>query len=39
MRQRAAIIGARLTVSSEPQNGTRVELAMPIRGREVTNGA
>ncbi|MEA2652654.1 MAG: hypothetical protein QOI85_2375 [Chloroflexota bacterium] len=39
MRQRAAIIGARLTVSSEPQNGTRVELAMPIRGREGTNGA
>jgi signal transduction histidine kinase len=39
MRQRAAIIGARLTVTSEPQNGTRVELAMPIRGREGTNGS
>ncbi len=39
MRQRAAIIGARLTVTSEPQNGTRVELAMPIRGREGTDGS
>ncbi len=35
MRQRADVIGARLTVSSEPQNGTSIELAMPIRrGRE-----
>ena len=39
MRQRAAIIGARLTVTSEPQNGTRVELAMPIRRREGTDGS
>ena len=38
MRQRAAIIDARLTVTSEPQNGTRVELAMPIMGREGTDG-
>jgi signal transduction histidine kinase len=38
MRQRAAVIGASLTVSSEPQNGTRVELAMPIRGEEGTDG-
>lgn len=38
MRQRAAVIGARLTVTSEPQNGTQVELAMPIRRREATDG-
>jgi signal transduction histidine kinase len=38
MRQRAEVIGARLTVSSEPQNGTRVELAVPIGRREVTVG-
>jgi two-component system sensor histidine kinase UhpB len=30
MRQRAAVIGARLTVSSEPQSGTNVELVLPI---------
>ena len=29
MRQRAAVIGATITVASEPQNGTRVELVMP----------
>lgn len=28
MRQRAAVIGATITVASEPQNGTRVELVM-----------
>ncbi len=39
MRQRAAIIHARLTVTSEPQNGTRVELAMPIGGREGTDAS
>ena len=39
MRQRAAIIGAKLTVTSEPQNGTRVELAMPIGGRESTDAS
>lgn len=38
MRQRAAVIGARLTVTSEPQNGTRVELAMPIRQPEGIDG-
>jgi signal transduction histidine kinase len=31
MRQRAAVIGARLTVSSEPQSGTNVELVLPMR--------
>ena len=38
MRQRAAVIGAVLTVTSEPQNGTRVELSMPIGRREETDG-
>ena len=32
MRQRAALIGARLAVESEPQNGTRVELVIPRAG-------
>jgi len=39
MRQRAAVIGARLTVSSQPQNGTRIELSMPINRRKETDGA
>ncbi|MCV0403824.1 MAG: sensor histidine kinase [Chloroflexi bacterium] len=34
MRQRAELIGARLTVTSEPQNGTRVEVHVPLRQRE-----
>ncbi|MGI8657769.1 MAG: sensor histidine kinase [Candidatus Limnocylindria bacterium] len=34
MRQRAGIIGASLVVTSEPQNGTRVELSVPLRQRE-----
>ena len=38
MRQRAAVIGATLTVTSEPQNGTRVELSMPSGQREETDG-
>jgi len=39
MRQRAAVIGARISVTSEPQNGTRVELRMPImRAREEDGG-
>ena len=38
MRQRAAVIGAVLTVTSEPQNGTRVELSMPTGRREETDG-
>jgi signal transduction histidine kinase len=38
MRQRAAIIGASLTVTSELQNGTRVELSMPTRRGEGTDG-
>jgi signal transduction histidine kinase len=32
MRQRAAVIGARLMVASEPQNGTRIELVVPHGG-------
>ncbi|HEX2766034.1 MAG TPA: sensor histidine kinase [Candidatus Limnocylindria bacterium] len=32
MRQRAALIGARLAVESEPHNGTRVELVIPRAG-------
>ena len=38
MRQRAELIGANLTVSSEPQGGTRIQLTMPTRQREETNG-
>lgn len=34
MRQRADLIGARLTVGAEPQNGTRIELRVPLRQRE-----
>jgi signal transduction histidine kinase len=32
MRQRARLIGAELTVESEPSNGTRIELRMPKEG-------
>jgi signal transduction histidine kinase len=39
MRQRAELIGARLTVSSEPQDGTRIELVAPTRSREETDGS
>ena len=38
MRQRASVIGAALTVSSEPQNGTRIELSIPITRRKDTDG-
>lgn len=34
MRQRAELIGARLTVTSEPQDGTRIELVAPTRREE-----
>ncbi len=34
MRQRASLIGATLTISSEPQGGSRVELTMPELGKE-----
>ncbi|CAN5395484.1 hypothetical protein BH24CHL10_BH24CHL10_09280 [soil metagenome] len=39
MRQRATVIGAELTVSSEPQNGTRIELSLPIKRKKETDGA
>ena len=39
MRQRAELIGARLTVSSEPSDGTRIELVVPVRRGEETDGA
>jgi len=39
MRQRAALIGAQLTITSEPQNGTRVELSMPVSRQEERDGA
>jgi signal transduction histidine kinase len=35
MRQRAELIGATLRISSEPQDGTKVELEVPIMHREV----
>ena len=38
MRQRAALIGGTLTITSEPRGGTRVELAMPLNHGEVTDG-
>jgi signal transduction histidine kinase len=38
MRQRAAVIGADLNVTSELQNGTRVELTMPIARKDGTDG-
>jgi two-component system sensor histidine kinase UhpB len=34
MRQRAELIGATLTVSSQPHDGTRVELVVPVVRRE-----
>ena len=39
MRQRAAVVGATLTVRSESQNGTRVVLVVPRTQRRETNGA
>lgn len=38
MRQRAAVIGARLSVTSAPQDGSRVELVLPLTGREESRG-
>jgi signal transduction histidine kinase len=39
MRQRAALIGAKLSISSKPQDGSRVELAMPLGAEEGPRGA
>jgi signal transduction histidine kinase len=38
MRERAALIGATLTISSQPQDGSRVELRLPLAHRERTDG-
>lgn len=38
MRQRADVIGARLSVTSAPQDGSRIELAMPLGQREDSGG-
>jgi signal transduction histidine kinase len=38
MRQRAALIGATLSISSKPQDGSRVELVLPLRGEEGSGG-
>ena len=39
MRQRAELIGATLTVSSEPSDGTRVELVVPVTRGEEADGS
>jgi signal transduction histidine kinase len=39
MRQRAELIGAKLSVSSQPRDGTRVQLVVPVTRREETDGA
>ncbi|HJP72472.1 MAG TPA: ATP-binding protein [Candidatus Limnocylindria bacterium] len=39
MRQRAAVIGARLSVTSAPHDGSRVELVMPLGSREGTRAS
>ena len=38
MRERAALIGATLTVSSQPQDGSRVELRLPLGHGAVSHG-
>jgi signal transduction histidine kinase len=38
MRQRASTIGATLAITSEPRNGTRVVLTVPIASRGVPHG-
>jgi signal transduction histidine kinase len=38
MRQRAALIGATLSISSKPQDGSRVELVLPLRREEASIG-
>jgi len=39
MRERAALIGATLTISSQPQDGSRVELRVPMAQREGIDGS
>ena len=38
MRERGALIGATLTVSSQPQDGSRVELRLPLVHGAVSHG-
>jgi signal transduction histidine kinase len=38
MRQRAALIGATLAINSMPQDGSRVELVLPLDAAEVRDG-
>jgi signal transduction histidine kinase len=38
MRQRAAVIGATLSISSKPQDGSRVEVVLPVGGEEGIRG-
>jgi signal transduction histidine kinase len=38
MRQRAALIGATLSISSKPQDGSRVELVLPLNGEAGSGG-
>jgi signal transduction histidine kinase len=38
MRERAALIGATLAISSQPQDGSRVELRLPLVHREKADG-
>lgn len=38
MRQRAALIGATLSITSKPQDGSRVELIVPVRVEEAADG-
>ncbi len=38
MRQRAALIGAALSISSKPQDGSRVELVLPLQREEGSVG-
>jgi signal transduction histidine kinase len=39
MRQRAAVIGATLAVSSKPQDGSRIELVLPLEPGEGRDGS
>jgi signal transduction histidine kinase len=39
MRQRAALIGATLSITSKPQDGSRVELVLPLGAEEGSGGA
>jgi signal transduction histidine kinase len=38
MRQRADLIGATLSISSQPRDGSRVEVVLPLLGEERPGG-